>query len=69
MLRMSPESRAEAARRVEMQRQAVGDALRALAGGLPVAGHELPERLGPPTVRPPGVDRFRVGWYRHRASD
>lgn len=68
MLRMSPEKRAAEARRVAMQRQAVGDALRAVYG-LPVAGHELPERLGPPTGRPPGVDRFRVGWHLHPASD
>lgn len=67
MLRMSPEKRAAEARRVEMQRQAVGDALRALAGGLPVAGKDLPARLAPPTGRPPGIDRFRVGWHRNLA--
>lgn len=50
-------------RRAERQNAAVGDALRALTGGCPVAGHELPERLTPPTDRPPGVDRFRVGWH------
>lgn len=61
---MSTEKRAAEARRVEMQRQAVGDALRALAGGLPMAGHELPERLRPLAVCAADVSIACPQWHR-----